>query len=538
MNTTSSAQRYLIEFDARKVPHQFANVVIIGAGVAGLRAAIEAAKHGSVLLLSKQVSEETATAYAQGGIAAVIDSADSVDQHFEDTMRAACGLADPKVVRKIVTEGPERIKELLAWGAHFDKNGGHLALTREGGHSRARILHADGDSTGMELTATLIRAARASKGIGWRENCFAIDLLTEDGACVGVLAHDESGLFIARSHKVILATGGCGRVWRETTNPPIATCDGIAMAWRAGAEIENIEFMQFHPTTLYLAGATRALISEAVRGEGGRLVNKSGRAFMKDYDLAGDLAPRDVVSRAILREMEKTGDTSVYLDLSHMNPQSVYRRFPRIKKLCETFHLDISRQPIPVRPSAHYMVGGVKTDINGRTSLKDLYAAGEAASVGFHGANRLGSNSLLEGVVMGCTTGALAAETAARRKTALKPLTISNAAIAPLSSETLDLVDLENSLRSLMWRVGGIVRNGAALEAGLERVRYWQSYVLNRQFAERGAWELQNMLTAAELILRAALIREESRGVHYRQDFPATDDKNWKKTIILKRSEI
>ena len=532
MNISSSSQRYLTEFHAREIPHQFADVVVVGTGVAGLRAAIEAAKYGSVLLLSKQSCEETSTAYAQGGIAAVLDAADSVDQHVDDTIRAGCGLCDPKVARAIVSAGPDRIRELLEWGAQFDQDHGHIAFAREGGHSRARILHADGDSTGLELMSTLIRTARSQPKIAWRDNCFAIDLLAEDDTCLGVMAHDLKGFFIARSHKVILAAGGAGRVYRETTNPPIATGDGIAMAYRAGADIENIEFVQFHPTTLYLAGASRALISEAVRGEGGRLVNKSGRAFMKDYHLAADLAPRDVVSRAILQEMDKTGDTNVYLDLSHMDRESVYRRFPRIKKLCEACHLDISRHPIPVRPSAHFMMGGVKADINGRTNIKNLYAVGETACNGFHGANRLGSNSLLEGIVMGCHTGALAGDTASKRKTPLKPVSIDSPALASPAGE-LDLADLENSLRSLMWRVGGIVREGKSLEAGLERVRFWQSYVLNRRFNESSAWELQNMLTVAELILRAALIREESRGAHYRKDFPETDDRKWKRTIVL-----
>jgi L-aspartate oxidase len=536
LDKSSATQRYLVEFHAREIPHQFADVVVVGTGVAGLRAAIEASRHCNVLILSKQLCEETATAYAQGGIAAVLDAADSVDQHVEDTINAGCGLCNPAIVRAIVTAGPERIRELLQWGAHFDEDGGHLAFTREGGHSRARILHADGDSTGLELMTTLIRTARSQPGITWRDNCFAIDLITEDDTCLGVLAHDHKGLFIARSHKVILAAGGCGRVYRETTNPPIATGDGIAMAYRAGADVENVEFMQFHPTTLYLAGASRALISEAVRGEGGRLVNKHGRAFMKDYSTAGDLAPRDVVSRAILQEMDKTGDTNVYLDLSHLDPEYVYRRFPRVRKLCEACSLDISRHPIPVRPSAHYMMGGVKTDANGRTNVKNLYAAGEAACTGFHGANRLGSNSLLEGIVMGCHTGALAGETASRRKTPLRPVAIDNAGLSATVGE-LDLADVENSLRSLMWRMGGIVRSGKVLESAIERVRFWQSYVLTRQFFTSGAWELQNMLTVAELILRAALMREESRGVHYRQDFPETNDKKWKRTIVLNKKD-
>ena len=536
MNNGFSPQRYLTRFDAREIPHQFADVVVVGTGAAGLRAAIEAAKHCSVLLLSKETCEETATAYAQGGIAAVLDAADSVDQHVADTLKAGCGLCDSRIVRTIVGEGPERVRELLEWGADFDRHNGRLAFTREGGHSRARILHADGDSTGAELMSTLIRTARSSPGIGWRENCFAIDLVTEGRLCLGVLAYDRGGTFLARAHQVILATGGCGRIYRETTNPAIATGDGIAMAYRAGADVENIEFVQFHPTTLYLAGASRALISEAVRGEGGRLVNKRGESFMKNYDLGGDLAPRDVVSRAILEEMAKTRDTSMYLDLSHMNPQNVYRRFPRIKALCATCHLDISHDLIPVRPSAHYVIGGVKTDINGRTTLRNLYAAGEAACTGFHGANRLGSNSLLEGIVMGCRAGRLAGETAAKRKRAPKPLLLKNDRELVAGSE-LDIIDLENSLRSLMWRMGGIVRNGQPLEVALERVRFWQSYVLNRHSTEPAAWELQNMITVAELVLRAALTREESRGVHYRKDFSRTDDKKWKHATILRREE-
>ncbi|RKY29198.1 MAG: L-aspartate oxidase [Planctomycetota bacterium] len=531
-----SSQRYLTGFHAREIPHQFADVIVVGTGAAGLRAAIEAAGHCNVLLLSKQTCEETATAYAQGGIAAVLDAADSVEQHVEDTLRTGCGLCDARMVRAIVGEGPERIRELLDWGAKFDREDGRLAFTREGGHSRARILHADGDSTGAELMNTLIRKARALDKIRWKENCFAIDLLTRDRTCLGVLAHDGGGGFIARGHRVILATGGCGRIYRETTNPSIATGDGIAMAYRAGADIENVEFVQFHPTTLYLAGASRALISEAVRGEGARLVNKSGQAFMKNYHLAGDLAPRDVVSRAVLAEMDKTGDTNVYLDFSHMDPQEVYLRFPRIKKLCAACHLDITRHPIPVRPSAHYMVGGVKTDGRGRTTIKNLFAAGEVACTGFHGANRLGSNSLLESVVMGRRAGAAAGETAAKRKSQPKPLLLRSEKAA-IAGGDLDLADLENSLRSLMWRIGGIVRNGPALEAALGRVRFWQSYVLKRQFSEPEAWSLQNMMTVAELVLRAALIRRESRGVHYRKDFPNTNDRNWKHTVILRREE-
>lgn len=536
MKSGFSPQRYLTAFNTREIPHQFADVIVVGTGVAGLRAAIEAARHCSVLLLSKEICEETATAYAQGGIAAVLDAADSVEQHVEDTLSAGCGLCDPKIVRAVVSEGPDRVRELLEWGAHFDRDEGRLVFTREGGHSRARILHADGDSTGAELMNTLIRTARCSPKIGWRENCFAIDLLTDDHACMGVLAADRGGVFLARGHQVILAAGGCGRIYRETTNPPIATGDGIAMACRAGADIENVEFVQFHPTTLYLAGASRVLISEAVRGEGGRLVNRHGEQFMKNYHLLGDLAPRDVVSRAILEEMDRTRDTSMYLDLSHMKPEDVYRRFPRIKRLCASFHLDISRHPIPVRPSAHYMVGGVKTDALGRTTLRNLYAAGETASTGFHGANRLGSNSLLEGIVMGCRAGGLAGETASKRKTPLKPLLVKNAGELETAGE-LDLTDVENSLRSLMWRMGGIVRSGQTLETALERVRFWQSYVLNRRFTETRAWELQNMLTVAEMALRAALMREESRGVHYRKDFPETNDRKWKHAIILRRKD-
>ncbi len=518
---------HLVDISINDISHRFTDVLVLGSGAAGLRAAIEAASRASVVVVSKQSCEEATTAYAQGGIAAVMNIGDTLEEHVEDTIRVGQGLCEREVVETIVSEGPDNIRQMRQWGARFDMSGGELAFTREGGHSRARVIHAGGDATGGEIMTALIARARSFESVHWLDNAFAIDLFTEDGACAGALIHRNDSLIAYRAKQVILATGGCGRIYRETTNPPIATGDGLSLAYRAGAELANMEFVQFHPTTLYVAGASRALISEAVRGEGGRLVTKDGRAFMENYDPAGDLAPRDVVSRAILSEMAETGETSVYLDLSRLDRAMFAKRFPNITRLCESFDLDIGRDLIPVRPSAHYLIGGVRTDLAGRTSVPNLLAAGETACTGFHGANRLGSNSLLEAIVMGRRAGEEAAEQAARIKGRLKPISpAASRGKANDGDEDFDQTDMLDSLRSLMWRSGGIVRNGADLKDALEKIRFWQSYVLPRRFDAPQGWELQNMLYLAEIIIHSALRRRESRGVHYRSDYPLTDNEN------------
>ena len=374
MSEESYSRRFILDAAVGEISHRFTDVLVLGGGAAGLRAAIEAADTAEVVLVAKQTCEETNTLYAQGGIAAVLDAGDSIEQHIEDTVRAGQGLCRRDVVETIISEGPARIKELVDWGARFDRSGGRLAFTREGGHSYARIIHARGDATGAELMATLVKKACSFDGIRRLENTYVLDILTVDGVCCGALVHREGALAAIWARQVILATGGCGRIYRETTNPPVATGDGLSIAFRAGADLANMEFIQFHPTTLYVAGATRALISEAVRGEGARLVTKDGRTFMKNYDLAGDLAPRDIVSRAILREMADTGHTNVYLDLSQVDRKHFARRFPNITKLCAGFDIDISKDLIPVRPSAHYLVGGIKTDLEGTGAAYALEA--------------------------------------------------------------------------------------------------------------------------------------------------------------------
>src|SRR5688572_17801762 len=468
--------RHLVPFEFRKLRPIRAGVVIVGSGLAALRAAIEAAASTRVLVITKREIIESNSRYAQGGIAAAIDEHDAFDSHIADTLATGWGLSEDRVVRTVITEGADAVREVISWGASFDRRDGALEFAREGGHSRARVLHR-GDETGLELERTLIRKARSHRNITFIENAFAVDLLTRGGACLGVLFHDGKQLRAAVGGATILATGGVGQIYRETTNPPIATGDGLAMAYRAGAELMDLEFMQFHPTTLYLAGASRALVTEAVRGASGTLRDRTGRAFMKDYHPAGDLAPRDVVSRSMLRQMLKTGDTQVYLDITHIPAKDVRRQFPGLVALCEKFGVDWKRRPIPVRPAAHYMIGGIKADLDGRTSVPGLYAAGECAATGFHGANRLASNSLLECLVCGRRAGRHAAGRS--KPKGVRGLSFHHRFQPP---DGIDLDDLRNSLRSVMWREVGIERDGKRLAEADERMSFWASYVMRIGF--------------------------------------------------------
>ncbi len=513
--------RYLVGFDSPSVPHRFTDVLVIGSGVAGLRSAIEAARHAHVVVITKDELRESSTDRAQGGVAAAIGPEDSAGEHARDTITVGCGLCDTDTVNFVVQQGPELVRELIDWGATFDRDRdkGGFALALEGGHSRARVAHARGDSTGAEIEDTLLRRVAAAPNIQAIKHIYVIDLLTQDGVCLGAVTWSHArGLTLIWAKAVILATGGAGQVYRETTNPRIATGDGLAMAYRAGCELRDLEFVQFHPTTLYVAGAARVLISEAARGEGGILVNKLGERFMAKYSGMGELAPRDVVSRAILAEMQRTGDTNVYLDLTHVAPDRLAARFPLIKEMCLLFDIDIAEDLIPVCPSAHYMIGGAATDRRGRTTIDRLYACGEVASTGLHGANRLGSNSLLEGLVFGKSAGD-AAGSAVAAAGPISPRDIRAPARRP-EPGAIDLDDVRSSLRSAMWRDVGIVRSAQPLGRALERIRFWSGYVLERQFESLRGWRVQNMLTLAELIARAALAREESRGVHFRSDFP------------------
>jgi L-aspartate oxidase len=383
-----------------------ADFLVIGAGVAGMRAAIELAEAGQVLVVAKDSLRESSSEYAQGGIAVALSDEDEVELHEQDTIVAGDGLCDQAAVHTLVEEGPAAIQQLIDWGAAFDREGGRLAFTREGAHSRNRILHAHGDSTGREIAQTLYRKAASLPNVTFRSYADTIDLLLDDGVCGASLWDGQShSLDSVHARAVLLATGGLGNVFRNTTNPDVATGDGVAMAYRAGAEIADLEFVQFHPTALHLEGAPRFLISEALRGEGAHLLNASGERFMERYHPLRELAPRDVVARAIVSEMERTGAGSVSLDLTHREPGFVAARFPRIYETCLRYGVDLERQAAPVAPAAHYAMGGVHTDLDGRTSLPRLYAAGEAACTGVHGANRLASNSLLEGVVFGARAG-------------------------------------------------------------------------------------------------------------------------------------
>jgi L-aspartate oxidase len=530
MTTQPEFRRYLVNIDSISIHQLFTDCLVVGAGIAGLRAAIEAAQRRNVIIVCKGSLQNSNTWNAQGGIAAVLDKTDTFESHIADTLDTGCGLSDPVVTELVVRQGPQLVEQLLKWGAEFDMDDGHITTCLEGGHSHPRVAHAHGDETGRIIAETLIKKTRQTPNIKVMENFFATDLLTNHhNECVGLIGSDSRGEpRIIWAANTILATGGAGRIYRETTNPEVATGDGLAMAYRAGAMLQDLEFVQFHPTTLYIAGASRALITETLRGEGGILLDTNGYRFMKDYHEAAELAPRDIASRAILNQMLKTSATHVYLDIRHFDKKHFAKRFPLISELCESFDIDISKDLIPVRPSAHYMVGGVKTDINARTSIENLYACGEVASTGLHGANRLGSNSLLEGLVFGKIAGQSASQ---RKKTGTSH--IRHPVIkhqVPHSNRTrLDTTDVRNSLRALMWRNVGITRTAQPLAEAQEIIRFWQRYVMDKTFDSPDGWECQNMLTICLLMAQSAHARQESRGVHFRSDFPKTDDEHFKK---------
>jgi len=520
---TYPTPRYLVPFRPKHLSHIFTDVLIIGGGLAGLRAANAVDVGLAVLVVTKDSLEQSNSNYAQGGIAGVLDPEDRFEDHVADTLTAGGELCDAAVVEMVVQEGPERIRELIEWGTQFDSESGHLLLGREGGHSRQRIVHALGDATGKEVMRAMIEWTRRLRHVELRENTFILDLLTHQGICRGALIADPNGAMSAVwAKQTVLCTGGAGQLYRESTNPAVATGDGYAIAYRAGAELRDMEFMQFHPTVLYIAGSSRTLITEAIRGEGGRLVDRHGHRFMPDYDLRGELAPRDVVAQAIVRQMEKTRHTNVYLDLSHLEPAFVRKRFPGIAAACGKFGLDITQDRIPVRPGAHYMIGGLTVDSDGRTTLRCLLAAGEVTSSGLHGANRLASNSLLEGLVFGARAGAAASLAARQMPDDFTAVPIENAEL-DVPTEPLVLSDIQNSLKSLMWRSVGVQRNREQLVEAADTIDAWQRYVLPRQFDDAAGWELQNMLIVARVMVAAALERQESRGVHLRTDFPELD---------------
>lgn len=524
----------------KSTPPVTTDFLIIGSGVAGLRAAIEASRHGEVVVLNKGWGNESNSAFAQGGIAAALsEEGEEIQSHIEDTIDAGKGLCRPEAVRILVEEGPQRIHELIAWGAEFDKVGDRYVFAREGAHRQSRILRAKGDATGNEIIRTLVQEAKKRPNISVRNGHFTIDLfIAKNGrkqVCRGAWVLDEREerpvLFLARA--VILATGGAGQVYRRTTNPPVATGDGVAMALRAGVALEDMEFFQFHPTALSLPSAPCFLLSEAMRGEGAILREANGKPFMDRYHPDKELAPRDVVTRAIWDEMQHGKLQNVFLDLTHLKPVFVKERFPMIYATCLQYGIDITRDRIPVAPSAHYLMGGVQTGLSGETSLPGLWAVGEVACTGVHGANRLASNSLLEGLVFGMRVGQAVAQTPlfSSPTGAETPLRLSK----PASAERYLLVQKE--LRETMWNNVGIIRSESSLLEAVERWKRWD-WVLKKPALSRLALETGNMLLASAAMMEAALRRKESIGAHYREDFPSPKEGSSREHVDLTRTSL
>jgi L-aspartate oxidase len=525
--------------------------VIIGSGIAGLSLALNVAQCGSVALVTKRSVGESSTAWAQGGVAAVTSAEDSFDLHLKDTLIAGAGLCNEQVVRTIVTEGPAAIRDLIKWGVNFDERileDGHreLDLTREAGHSKRRVLHYH-DTTGREIEQRLLAAVGATANVTVLPNHMAVDLITTgklgfttEDRVVGVYILDEGAGAVKslRSDRVILATGGCGKVYLYTTNPNIATGDGVAMAWRAGAAIANMEFIQFHPTCLFHPEARSFLITEAVRGEGGILVDANGREFMTKYHRLGALAPRDIVARAIDAEMKRTGAPCMYLDITRKAAAFIKERFPHIYETCLGLGIDITIRPIPIVPAAHYQCGGVRTDIDGATTLRGLFAVGEVACTGLHGANRLASNSLLEAVVLAkrCAAALL------RPKYSKYHQQVQLPEWRPGHAQDVDeLVVIYHNwdeIRRLMWDYVGIVRTSKRLQRASTRLRNLQREIQEFYWdfnLSTDLLELRNLCTVASLIVDSALSRKESRGLHFTLDYPEIDETNYCRDSVLFR---
>ncbi|MBA4122028.1 MAG: L-aspartate oxidase [Acidobacteria bacterium] len=492
--------------------------IVIGSGVAGLRASIELAQTGArVTVLTKDKTSESNTEYAQGGVAVVLSDDDNAELHEEDTLYAGAGLCDEKAVETLVVEGTKYIQQLIEWGTEFDREGGRLVFTKEAAHSRRRILHAHGDSTGKEIVRALIARARQEKMILLMPFANTESLIVQDGRCVGVRFLDP----ILRAPReiyaraVILCTGGAGQLFLHTTNPPVATGDGMAMAYFAGAEMADMEFIQFHPTALNLENAPRFLLSEAMRGEGGILRNASGERFMSRYDEKLELAPRDVVSRSIVAEMRRTGTRTVFLDMTAHTEEFLKNRFPKIYETCKFYNLNIATDMLPVSPASHYCMGGIRTDLHGRTTIAGLYAAGEVACTGVHGANRLASNSLLEGLVFGARAGEAALENSKFKIQNSK--SDSQSGIWNLESGISTAV--RKRVKRVMWERVGILRDEPGLKRALQEFEQISKANLGRSS--------RNFVTLAKLVATAALWREESRGGHFRTDFPDRRDEKW-----------
>ncbi len=546
--------------NSHKIHH--VDYAVVGSGIAGLRAAIELSAAGNVLVLAKANLSDSATAWAQGGIAVALSDEDEIGLHEQDTINAGDGLCRPEAVGLLVEEGPKYISQLIEWGTEFDRAGTKLAFTREAAHSRSRILHAQGDSTGREISRALLARAHAIPHLHLRAHAFTTELITERGRVSGLRFIDETDgtLHELHANAVLLATGGVGQIYRETTNPEVATGDGMAIAYDAGAVLSDMEFMQFHPTALAIQGAPRFLLSEALRGEGGVLRNIGLERFMKKYHEAQELAPRDIVARAIVSEMQRTQSTHVYLDMTKKSEEFLKKRFPRIYETCLSHGLDLASDLAPVCPAAHYLMGGVKTDLKGHTSLAGLYAAGETAATGVHGANRLASNSLLEGLVFGAIAGqAMMKDAPAGKRTGQAllggPAPLPDGSTGAQKDAVKDGVAAKNGatakngpgrapavvcalltkIREVMWQDASIMRGGKELAGAIKQLEAIEPPKPDK--SGRGGHELRNLHTLALVMTRTALAREESRGSHYRSDFPFRNDEDFAKHSALQKGK-
>ncbi len=526
------------------------DVLVIGSGIAALSYALKVADHGTVIIVTKRESSETATNLAQGGIASVFSEEDSFEEHIRDTMVAGAFLSHEDIVKMVVEGGPQAIHDLIDWGVQFSrKDDDSYDLTREGGHSQRRILHAK-DVTGREIERALIEAVGKHPNITIYQHHIAIDLITESKAtnrpcdpdrCLGAHVLDIHGneVITFGAAITVLATGGAGKVYLYTCNPDVATGDGVAMAYRAGASVANMEFMQFHPTTLYHPHAKSFLISEAVRGEGAILKRRDGTAFMDRYHELRDLAPRDIVARAIDNEMKVHGDDCVFLDITQKGADYIRDRFPNIHETCLSYGIDMTKEPIPVVPAAHYLCGGVQVDPHGESDLKNLFVIGEASSTGLHGANRLASNSLLEGVVYGDRAARRSVERLAAEQVDFPPIPPWDSGSATNSDEEVVVAHNWDEIRRCMWNYVGIVRSNKRLVRALRRIQmiqeeitdYYWDFIITSDLIE-----LRNITTVAELIVRCALERKESRGLHYNIDYPQCDDVHWKRDTVIRKS--